>query len=345
MRGCEVGFSITGAGLSMLNNVTFINNTLGVLVSSPANLYLARSSFSNNSPALSSISSTLTITNTEFSNNYVRGSLSSAIVVRGGKMDITDCTFNQNKGNEGGAINTVNSIVTITRSFSSSNIASSNGGFASFASSNVTIIESSFDSNNAIKGGGALSLQGGSIIDYDGRYYNNNCGGSGGAILLDSVSSKFTLSKFGANKGIDGGGAIVITSPLSSTFNNCTFNNNTCGTLEYGGAIKMNCSSENRIAEITNSIFNGNTASSGGAIYSYYCGAFLTHSLFTRNRAIATLTNARGGVLFGVGSNISSFSCAFSFNEAQSGGAFYVGCVLFLLHYITHSFSSQSDNL
>ncbi|GAB3510961.1 hypothetical protein GCM10027341_49910 [Spirosoma knui] len=109
-----------------------------------------------------------------------------------------------------------------------------------------------------------------------------------------------------------GGGIFNFNS--SPTISNCLFQGNTART---GGAL---FNSNNSNLRLINCLFQGNTADNGGGIYNDGGNHSLTNCIFHGN----TATNQRGGALFNRNnSSLSLSNCLFQGNTAGIGGGIY----------------------
>lgn len=169
------------------------------------------------------------------------------------KLDIVNSTFTSNTATtNGGAINNY------------FYISAENGEF-------VTIKETTFDGNSA-KNGGAVYNHG--VADLNGKYgsikadnvtFTNNTASNYGGAIYNEGNLDISNSKFTSNKAGNWGGAIYANTTVT----------NASGTKENNGGV----------INISNTEFDGNSASIGGAIFLHNGTMNITNSKFTNNSA------------------------------------------------------------
>jgi len=207
---------------------------------------------------------TLTLTNLTLTNGYYSGAFGGGAIANYGTLDISGCTFSNNRAlgvGSGGVVYCYSSAVNITISNStfSENSAFEAGG-AIFIAFNTTlnISESTFSGNTASYGA-ALGLSGGNVT-IDRTSFINNIGQTEGAIDHYMGILTITNSTFEGNQAEAGvGGALVSLQTLILA--NSTFYGNS--STDQGGAVYL----DGNTATITNCTLANNSASSGGAIY------------------------------------------------------------------------------
>jgi predicted outer membrane repeat protein len=177
---------------------------------------------------------------------------------------------------------------------------------------NLTVNNSIFNNNTCIYSGGAINAN---RITVNNSIFNNNTAPSGGGgAIVAYPKAIVTNSIFNNNSSSGYGGAIVCDSVITS---NCTFANNTAPTA---GALDATS-----YANVTNSVFSGNTATStdGGAISCTGKVVIVTNSTFSGNTAV----NRGGGVFIFAGcsgcGNINITNSTFGGNTAYNGGGAY----------------------
>ena len=223
------------------------------------------------------------------------------------------CVFDGNRilnstGGHGGAIDVVGDNATIINSNFTDNSAYYGGAvWFDEGSGFVNVTNVTFTRNTATLEGGAINLRGSGITLSDDRFYENTAGENGGALYagLTGKSSVIYDSVFKNNAAKDHGGAIDWRSQAGEV-KNSNFTANSAG---YGGAIYLNGISSG--SEISNSIFENNTATAnGGAIDCNATLMNLTYTKFISNRAdgygaaLCRESNATGG--FGEYNNFTS---------------------------------------
>ncbi len=311
-------------------NCTFIKNKLtdkdyshstggaAIYASSYSTVNVENSVFKNNEAIwgcaiLNGNHATLKVKNSKFTSNIaeknIKGSNKTkggAIAIGSGYAEITDCYFENNQADVGGAI----SINSGEKSLISSCLFQKNIAYFEAGAINnygaLTLKNNSFIKNSADNYGGALVDIGLSNIVVDKCTFKNN---------------RVSTSK-AANGITPSGGAIYIKSATPHfTIKNTLFDHNSA---YYGGAIF----SHNKVqwVTLTNNKFNNNTACYGGAMYVIGETMFdVDKTTFTYNRALR-----RGGsILVSATAQLNFANTKFSGNVANQsndgyGGAVYV---------------------
>ena len=319
----------------VLTNCTFTNNSAdyggGMYNRGDASPVLTNCTFSNNSASYGGgmyniglytdigSSTKPVLINCTFANNSASDD--------GGGMyntyaspEITNCTFSSNiseaassaEGNTGGGAicNDNSSPIINTCTFEYNTAANRGDGGAITNGNNSTLIltDCNFNKNTATDTGGAIANHQGSSLQLNYCTFTGNTAVSGGAIENWTYNSSET----------------------TLTANYCYFvENTTTGTTEadssFGGAIMSKGQTENKITGCT---FNGNTAMSGGAIYScantdagatsdQYSKTTLTNCTFFKNEA----TIWAGGAVENAESKLKADYCTFTENICGPDGA------------------------
>ncbi len=195
-----------------------------------------------------------------------------AVFVSDAAPQFEGCTFTGNRSTAGGGAIFLyfESDVTITECTFTQNAAE--GGLIEFGGAlmmygfcNATAVDSLFDGNTAGAFGGAIYL-GGDELDIEGcRFVGNEAGRSGGAICVNEYANvwmNLNRSQFVGNNAVDFGGAFYNYATIIGPITNCIFEGNEAGS---GGAIY---SFDDRW-QLTNCTLVGNSADEGGALYNY----------------------------------------------------------------------------
>jgi predicted outer membrane repeat protein len=174
-----------------------------------------------------------------------------------GNLTLNDLILIDGSAGQGGAIYVdPQGVVTVNRTFFTSNQAATNGG-AIYNRGVLTINESSFGSNIATGNGAGIYNDGGTVnVRY--TYLIANQAGSGGAIY--TKGGPLTVENAAFRSGVvtaDGSGIYVESN--SAQIVNSTFSNNKAN--RGGGIFSLGTTS------LTNVTFNENRADLGGAIY------------------------------------------------------------------------------
>ena len=194
------------------------------------------------------------------------------------------------------------------------NTADSSGGGISNGDG-VLILENVefLDNVGGLTGGGISNS--GSVAITNGRFVGNSTNVGGGAISDGDLT--LTNVEFVNNTAEQGGGAIETgISSYSYDFNSVSFINNTA---EYGGAIYVSGLEEP--LEINNTNFESNSATEqGGAIYVdplFSANPEVTNSVFNGNNA------PLGGAIYVENNNATIINSTFANNQADNGAGIY----------------------
>lgn len=269
-------------------------------------------------------------------------------------LDVTGCTFKNNKAGDGAAIYSCSKNAVIRNCSFIGNNAGTGGAIYSCASG-LSIVNSIFKSNTGTDGGCIYSEYSLSIKDSS---FSNNNADYGGAIF-STASLSIVNSKFIKNKASDGG-AIKTSAPL--TVSKSHFENNTASIL--GGAIHSSVK-----MTITDSKFLSNKGSSvivsKGKITvknSYFAKnrstiingpSYVANSKFYNN--LATSIQGKTYVINSVfkfnkgGSTIDSSGrstikkCSFFANTASFGAAIKGNCIVSYSNFTKNNATSKKS--
>lgn len=244
----SAGGAIYNQGNATVNNSTLTGNS--------------SSNGGNGGAIYNESGATLTINSSTISNNLAVNREGGGIFsLENVNVSITDSTISANASHDAGGILHTSGTLNITNSTINnnlvSNLGSGNGGGIHHKGGPLTVIDSTFTSNSGPSGGGIFSV--------------------GGTV---SVSNTVFISN-AATRGNGGG----ISTRQSLTGFNLTFSNNTATANAsfdggFGGAFFSSGASS-----LTNCIFTGNSAQSGGAIVSVGANLSLTGSVISGNNA------------------------------------------------------------
>ncbi|WP_198000832.1 choice-of-anchor Q domain-containing protein [Gimesia fumaroli] len=198
-------------------------------------------------------------------------------------------------------------------------------GGAIYSAGDLTVTNSTFIRNSADWSGGAIYSTEGLLSITGCDFTENQTSYSGGAILVQDGDLTVSSSTFTENSSDTLGGGIYITQGVL-TVSESVFTENSSSA---GGAIYHQISSTFPPVltelNITDSTFQGNTAtSSGGAVYyssalsvySSYYTAYIENCLFSENSA----NSSYGGALFSGGENVLVSGSTFFKNTAGNRG-------------------------
>lgn len=219
--------------------------------------------------------------------NGTRGIIRAA----GADLDVANSTFAGNEAVLGGAINVWSggeNTVKIADSTFTGNATKSHGGAVYITGSQVktTIADSTFSKNTSGKLGGALQLAGAGETTITNTTFSENAAGTfGGAINATNTKVVATNVNFEGNKAVGengNGGAIFLNGTTASyTQAGGKFVGNSA--KKNGGAIRVD---QGATLDLTNVVFDGNTAANGGAVDNSTGGAVkFTDTTFTNNQA------------------------------------------------------------
>ena len=246
----------------------------------------------------------LTVTGVTFNNNSaLTGHGGGGIDMFGGSLIVSDSTFTANVAASGAAIQDFYATMTVSNSVFANNSALYYGGAIDDGTANASVSNSTFTNNSA-----AIA---GAINNYDG--------GSTGGLTLTSCT-------FTGNTATSGNGGTIYSSlggnGTGVTVTNSTFSGNQ--TSNAGGAIFSvvdGGSGAGDTVTVSNTIFTGNSASNGGAVYNPSGGTFVLNGCtFSGN----TATDAYGGAIFNSpGGAMTISGGTIDNNSADRGGGIY----------------------
>lgn len=230
--------------------------------------------------------------------NGTRGIIRAA----GANLEVAKSTFAGNEAVLGGAINVWSNgknTVKITDSTFTGNATKSHGGAVYITGSQVktTIADATFSKNTSGKQGGALQLAGAGETTITNITFSENAAGIfGGAINATNTKVVATNVNFERNKAVEYGGALFLDGNTDShTQAGGKFVGNSA--KKNGGAIRVQNGAN---LDLTNVVFDGNTAANGGAVDTFKAGDVkFTDTTFTNNQ-----TGGWGGALRINGGNV-----------------------------------------
>ena len=219
--------------------------------------------------------------------NGTRGIIRAA----GANLEVAKSTFAGNEAVLGGAINVWSNgenTVKITDSTFTGNATKSHGGAVYITGSRVktTIADSTFSKNTSGKQGGALQLTGAGETTITNTTFSENAAGTfGGAINATGTKVAATNVTFEGNKAAsaDGHGGALFVDGQGASYTQAggKFVGNSA--KKNGGAIRVQ---DGAALDLTNVVFDGNTAANGGAVDTFKAGNVkFTDTTFTNNQA------------------------------------------------------------
>lgn len=233
--------------------------------------------------------------------NGTRGIIRAA----GANLEVAKSTFAGNEAVLGGAINVWSNgenTVKITDSTFTGNATKSHGGAVYITGSQVktTIADATFSKNTSGKQGGALQLAGAGETTITNTTFSENAAGTfGGAINATGTKVAATNVTFEGNKAAsaDGHGGALFVDGQGASYTQVggKFVGNSA--KKNGGAIRVQNGAH---LDLTNVVFDGNTAANGGAVDTFKAGDVkFTDTTFTNNQ-----TGGWGGALRINGGNV-----------------------------------------
>lgn len=233
--------------------------------------------------------------------NGTRGIIRAA----GANLEVAKSTFAGNEAVLGGAINVWSNgenTVKITDSTFTGNATKSHGGAVYITGSQVktTIADATFSKNTSGKQGGALQLAGAGETTITNTTFSENAAGTfGGAINATGTKVAATNVIFEGNKAAsaDGHGGALFVDGQGASYTQVggKFVGNSA--KKNGGAIRVQNGAH---LDLTNVVFDGNTAANGGAVDTFKAGDVkFTDTTFTNNQ-----TGGWGGALRINGGNV-----------------------------------------
>ncbi len=237
------------------------------------------------------------------------------------EIDIDDVGFRNTAGITNLSAFETGSNVNITISnslingFTSSSYVGSDGS--------LSLYDSEISDTSASGYGGALSVSGSATVHLERVIARNNVvsGGPGGLIYIDGGTLTVASSEFYDNQAGWFGGAISASGIISIT--DSVFENNTAAPLGYGGAVSRGAfsSGDDHSLTIDSSYFVSNTADTGGAIDYSGANVQITNSVFEGNTATDSNSLYDGGAIQFVdseGRSLDIINSTFSGNSSLS---------------------------
>lgn len=249
----------------------------------------------------------VTINDSAFTENKADVAGGAILQMDGSKATITlnNTTFTDNQaGAEGGAVVSDSTLLVNNSTFTGNKTTSTKvgptekggdtddggGAIMMYDESNATITGSTFQKNESGTFGGAISTRGGASSDksslkVENSVFEGNKAAKRGGAINATVGATIQNSQFTANESANGG-AIMNQNALDVA--NVTFTNNKA--TGYGGAMYVNTlkadgTLNDGVTNITDSVFDGNTAYLGGAVFVHNGVANIKNSRFINNTA------------------------------------------------------------
>lgn len=286
------GLNLSGAGVVIINNSQFINNSTGIggggVHVAAGSMTINNSVFSGNSAAgrgagLYVGGGVTTVNSSKFDSSSGVGNRSAqggAINVNTGLLNLNDSTVTGNSTTSrgggmymiaGGVANVVNT--KFDASSGSGNLSATQGGAIAINGSQLTMTGSTVSGNTSTSRGGGMYVFVGGVARIDKSTFSNNLatGNDGGAIAgftlatITVTDSTLTGNTTAASAG-DGGA--IYANRTNLTVERSLISNNSAG--RDGGGIGVVPVGSNTLTSIRNSTVTGNRAGrNGGGIASY----------------------------------------------------------------------------
>ena len=257
----------------------------------------------------------LTLTNVSVKNSSATEDGGAIYNALGGELTLTNVDILGAAATNGGAIYNAGNLFGEEVAISGANAAYGAGlynvGEAVFAGV-------SFVDGVATAQGGAIYNDGGELVVDDASFVGNQAV-YGGAVVNYQGSATIVGATFASNKATGSAGAIDNYGDLA--LDGVVFENNEAAVA--GGAIYNSESASNADAysvALSDVVFNGNSASTGGAIYN------AKGSVVEATGAVSFEANSatnEGGAIYNAGTATFANGATFSANSASTGGAIY----------------------
>jgi len=251
------------------------------------------------------------------------GNNASLVYIGGGTFNMESgiITGNINEDNEGGGINIVNGIFTMTGGTVSNNTAGAGGGGVYVRGAFTMSGTAKISSNDSNYGGGVYVHPGGTFKMQDSASVSGNTADNwGGGVFVDSggefIMTGGTIGGIGNNTAPNGGGVYVDSNGIFTMSGSAKISDNTASSS--GGGVFVDHST----FTMNGGMVSGNTAIEGGGVYVFNSGEFIMNG--GTIGAGNTANSIGGGVYVDGGTFNMSGSAAVSDNTANSVGGVYV---------------------
>jgi len=338
-----LGAAIFNGGDLVLSHTNVLSNTAadtGVIQNgwygTPATATVENSTFAGNSAGsggngiLNWISSTLTVTQSSFTNNS--DSNGFGVLVNGGWATISNSSFDHNRAQNGAAIDNEATLIVDNTTFSNNTTAGSCGAIQSI-NGTADISNSTFDSNSAGYEGGAIC--GGVLTLTHTSLANNTTLANGGAIAAMTGDPILADAITVTNNSAQIGGGLFTLGALHLYDSQIISN---CATQEGGGVYSWGNGIAGHImppSVVSETEIVSNTAGQGGGIFTNYLFTLTDSSL------ISNTANEGGGLYASAGTTATVQNTGFISNTAGYGaGLFNAGTLTVTAsEFISNGFS------
>ena len=245
-----------------------------------------------------------------------RGLVGGALVVAHSVVDIRHSHFHRNRADYGGAIFAeVYSMINISNTIFSVNVATTRGGILYSRSSTIMVKASEFRHNTAIStsgSGGVFYPVMSNITIVASTFHSNIATWQGGVVRSRNSLIIITACKLDNNTSIRGGGGVLYLFDSSAKIQGSDFNSSR---TDFSGGV-VYC--QGSTVDMEASEFYNNTAQYGGVVISLYSSVTIKMCRLHYNSA-----TTQGGTMDIHRSNITIGESEFSKNIAANGGALH----------------------
>jgi hypothetical protein len=303
-----IGFSVAGA-IDLQSSLPDLNNSISIEGPGAGSLTVEQAPLTSFSSAIITVDADQSVSLSGLTiANGSQGGISNW-----GSLTVQNCTISGNTVPfvaGGGILNT--GTLTVQNCTLSGNTADLAGGGISNAGK-LTVSASTFSGNSALPGGWGGAIFDGGPLTIEGSTFRGNSAGYGGAIYVDTGETPVVRgSTFSGNSANDEGGGIFNTGVLL-TVQGCTLTGNTTVfSFGQGGGIY-------NIGDLTiqQSTLSGNTAYSGGGIFTSAGTTTIQGSTLTGNTA-----TCGGGIYNGGTATIQQSTLSGNTAGSDGGGIF-----------------------
>jgi len=262
--------------INSINNIFYNNHVKysgGVLYLNNSTSFSYNDSYINNSAKYGSVSKLIKslayFINDTFEENSAQ--VYGTLEIEESSCEIYQSSFYNNSAKYGAGIYSLNSNILINETIFNYNIGLSHGGSISSINSNMQINNTIFQNNMVDNGvGGSLYIEKTNSLIANSTFINNSAIQGGAVIIIDENENILNNNTFTQNMAQEGGA--LYTTKSISYLDKCIFNNNTAS---KAGAVYSQLS---HTINIENSVFQLNIASQYSNIYSYESVTYLNNN-------------------------------------------------------------------
>ena len=328
------GIAIHNNSSPIMNNCFFSNNSsnnggaIRIVNSSPAfrNSSISNNFSSNNGGGVfCDGNSSVQFVNCQINGNYAANEDGGGITCYNSSLTLDSCDVINNHlsggyGDDGAGINSDNSNLILTDCNITGNYNSYwGGGIALYSNISLNMANCEISGNSANDRGGGITFYSSSDnIITDCTISHNSASNYGGGIHLYLSTIGLTNCEFSYNSAMVSGGGMYINRWWAS-MSNCTFIVNSApGQYEGDGGGGIYVADYRGGMDLTNCIFEGNTAYRGGGIYGY---SWSSNSTIDTCSFINNIADPQGGgAIYNSGANVSITECEFEGNQCTGYG-------------------------